>query len=168
MISIAMATYNGEKHLREQLASIASQTYLPLELVVCDDGSTDETLSILHEFSTVAPFECRIFRNEKTLGFAENFLRSASHCKGNWIAFCDQDDVWLPTKLEDAYKEIINNSGLYLVLQNAYICDDALNKHKPFKGVFYVKIYEIAWCNRDCRLRRTFHVFRKRLVGPLG
>lgn len=98
-ISIAMATYNGERFLQEQLDSLARQTLLPYELVVCDDGSTDATVSILEAFASSTPFPVRIYRNEENLGYGDNFLKAARLCKGDWIAFCDQDDVWLEHKL---------------------------------------------------------------------
>ncbi|WP_205974823.1 glycosyltransferase family 2 protein [Paraburkholderia sp. Tr-20389] len=99
-ISIAMATYNGARYIRQQLDSLADQTVLPFELVVTDDGSTDDTLAIIERFAEHAPFEVRIFRNPQRLNFADNFLRAASLCRGDWIAFCDQDDVWMKDKLE--------------------------------------------------------------------
>lgn len=99
-ISIALATYNGARFLKEQLVSLAEQTILPAELIVTDDGSTDETLSILEWFSCVAPFHVSVHCNDKRLGYGMNFLKAASLCSGEVIAFCDQDDVWLPFKLE--------------------------------------------------------------------
>ncbi|HKU26536.1 MAG TPA: glycosyltransferase [Candidatus Sulfotelmatobacter sp.] len=99
-ISIAMATYNGEKYIGEQLESLGRQTLLPFELVVTDDGSSDRTLEILNAFSEGAPFSVRVFRNATRLGYEENFLKAASLCNGDVIAFCDQDDVWMERKLE--------------------------------------------------------------------
>jgi glycosyltransferase involved in cell wall biosynthesis len=98
--SIAMATYNGEKYIGEQLESLARQALLPFELVVTDDGSSDGTLDILTDFSESAPFPVRIFRNATRLGYEENFLKAASLCSGDVIAFCDQDDIWMERKLE--------------------------------------------------------------------
>lgn len=98
-ISIAMATYNGERYLREQLDSLAAQTYPPAELVVTDDGSKDATLEILEQFAASAPFPVRVFRNEKNLGYGSNFMRAASLCTGDLISFADQDDKWYPEKL---------------------------------------------------------------------
>lgn len=98
-VSIAMATYNGERHIREQLESLASQTRLPHELVVTDDCSSDQTLEIVANFALNAPFPVRVIRNESNLGFADNFLKAAALCGGDVIAFCDQDDKWLPGKL---------------------------------------------------------------------
>jgi glycosyltransferase involved in cell wall biosynthesis len=127
-ISVAMATYNGAGYLAQQLESLASQEKWPLELVVCDDGSTDETVSMLENFSETSPFPIRIYRNERNLGFAENFLKAAALCKGDFIAFCDQDDVWLPNKLKDVYKVIEKHPQTQLVLQNAYIGNQWLDK----------------------------------------
>ncbi len=123
-----MATYNGAGYLIQQLESLASQEKLPLELVVCDDGSTDETVSILERYSETAPFPTRIYRNEKNLGFADNFLKAASLCNGDFIAFCDQDDVWLPKKLKGAYEAIEENPETQLVLQKSYICNERLER----------------------------------------
>jgi glycosyltransferase involved in cell wall biosynthesis len=104
-VSVAMATYNGSKYIRQQLESIAAQSYLPCELVVTDDGSNDTTLQIIQDFAATAPFPIRISPNERRLGYADNFLRAASLCEGDIIAFCDQDDVWEPSKLAICTKE---------------------------------------------------------------
>jgi glycosyltransferase involved in cell wall biosynthesis len=99
-ISIAMTTFNGARYLGEQLNSLASQTVTPLELVVCDDTSSDETVTILHSFAAQAPFPVKILQNADRLGFQQNFMKAASLCKGSLIAFCDQDDIWNENKLE--------------------------------------------------------------------
>lgn len=99
-LSVALATYNGERFLDQQLESIARQTLKPAECVVGDDGSTDGTLDLLERFARSAPFPVSITRNNQRLGVADNFLTTAGRCAGELIAFCDQDDVWLPRKLE--------------------------------------------------------------------
>ena len=98
-VSIAMAAYNGERFLREQLETIRLQTLQPLELVVTDDGSTDSTLALLEDFAKTVSFPIHIYRNETRLRYADNFLKAASLCQGDLVAFCDQDDLWLPEKL---------------------------------------------------------------------
>jgi glycosyltransferase involved in cell wall biosynthesis len=98
--SVAMATYNGARHLQEQLDSIRAQVLPPAELVVCDDGSTDATIDILTRFASGAPFAVRIEQNPSRLGFRDNFVKAASLCSEEFVAFSDQDDVWLPRKLE--------------------------------------------------------------------
>ena len=97
--SVALATYNGARHLQEQLDSLARQTLLPSELVVRDDGSTDDTLAIVEAFARTAPFPVHAERNAVNLGWGPNFLSAALACQGDVVAFCDQDDVWLPGKL---------------------------------------------------------------------
>ena len=98
-ISIALCTYNGAAHLAEQLDSLIVQTFPPYELVVCDDKSQDESIAILESFVTRSPFPVRIYRNPQRLGISNNFEQAIHLCKGNVIALCDQDDVWLPNKL---------------------------------------------------------------------
>ncbi len=97
LISVAMATYNGGKFLRQQLDSIFAQTYPSLEVVVTDDQSADGTVSILHEYGKKYPL--RYVVNGSRLGVVGNFERAVSLCHGDYIAFADQDDVWLPDKL---------------------------------------------------------------------
>ncbi len=99
-LSVALCTYNGARHLQEQLESITLQTRLPDELVACDDGSSDTTLEILHGFAGDAPFEVRVYSNPRNLGVAKNFEKALGLCRGDSVALSDQDDVWLPRKLE--------------------------------------------------------------------
>lgn len=122
-ISVAMATYNGEEFINEQLASLASQEYLPSELVVCDDNSTDDTVAVIEAFKKISPFPVLIIKNKKKLGPINNFFKSVSYCKGEWICFCDQDDVWLPSKILLAKLEVEKNPTINLVLQKAYLTD---------------------------------------------
>jgi glycosyltransferase involved in cell wall biosynthesis len=127
-ISIAMGTYNGAKFIQEQLDSFARQTYQPFELVVCDDGSTDDTLKIIGEFAETSGFPVHIHRNEQNLGFANNFMKCAGLCKGDWIAFSDQDDVWFPDKLAKVVRRIEQQRSdkLVLVCHSADLVDEEL------------------------------------------
>jgi glycosyltransferase involved in cell wall biosynthesis len=127
-ISIAMATFNGEKYLREQLESFARQTVLPRELVVCDDCSSDSTACIIDKFATSAPFPVHFHRNDFRLGYADNFFKAAKLCKGSWIAFSDQDDVWLPNKLAtvDSVIKRYERDDLMLVGHTSLIANERL------------------------------------------
>lgn len=99
--SVVLCTYNGAAFLPAQLNSLLSQTRLPDFMVVGDDGSTDGTLDILTEFQARAPFRVTILTGEaRPLGHAANFARTIGQAEGSWFAFCDQDDVWHPHKLE--------------------------------------------------------------------
>jgi glycosyltransferase involved in cell wall biosynthesis len=123
-VSVAMATYNGERFLGEQLRSLAEQTRLPDELVVCDDGSGDRTVEVLERFAADAPFPVRVHRNERRLRFEENFLRAASLCDGDAVAFCDQDDVWLSDKLRVC--EAALDDGTTVVAHASELADESL------------------------------------------
>jgi glycosyltransferase involved in cell wall biosynthesis len=118
-ISIAMCTFDGSDYLQEQLVSIAKQTHLPDELVVCDDGSTDSTLQILDEF--------KIHCNKKRLGATKNFEKVITLCKGEIIALCDQDDIWLPQKIKKIAETFKKNPGVGYIFSNALVVDEKLN-----------------------------------------
>ncbi len=100
ILSIAMATYNGARFLREQLDSFVAQSRQPDELVVNDDCSSDATVEILTRFAGVAPFPVRIHVNERRLGYAGNFNEALLRTTGDLVFLSDQDDVWFPQKLE--------------------------------------------------------------------
>lgn len=99
-ISIVLATHNGAQYLAEQLDSLARQRRPPFELIVSDDDSSDATLQIVGEFAKSANFPVKLKANKPALGFRDNFIAAAQIATGDWIAFCDQDDIWRPEKLE--------------------------------------------------------------------
>ncbi len=125
-ISIAMATYNGARFLEEQLASLANQSLLPDELVIVDDLSQDNTISLAESFRECAPFTVRIYQNPTNLGFVSNFSRVLSHCKGDLVFLCDQDDVWFPQKLETIARLSEAKTNVHLFLCDAEITDQTL------------------------------------------
>lgn len=125
-ISVAMCTYNGAQYLEEQLASILNQTRLPDEVVICDDGSHDNTLNILHTFSRQAPFETHIHCNKTTLGSTKNFENAIRLCTGDIIALSDQDDVWHMQKLARIEQVFLHSSQVGGVFTNADIVDQKL------------------------------------------
>lgn len=123
-ISVALCTFNGSRFLAEQLQSIAAQTVLPSELVICDDGSTDETLSILNQFAENAPFQVQLFQNEKRLGPAENFEKAICACNGEVIFLCDQDDIWETDKVEHMMQAFEANPTAAYAFSNAEMIGD--------------------------------------------
>lgn len=127
-ISVAMATYNGARYVRAQLDSIAGQSVLPHEIVITDDSSSDATVQIAEIWARDAPCPVRVYRNESNLGFANNFMRAAGLCTGDWIAFSDQDDVWYPNKLERVIETIAatTTDDLVLVCHMADVVDENL------------------------------------------
>lgn len=108
MISVALATYNGSRFLREQLDSILNQTLVDFEVIVCDDCSSDDTLQILQEYAS-KDSRFKVFSNKSNHGFKKNFEHILSLCNGEFVAFCDQDDIWEPNHLELLYKKIGGN-----------------------------------------------------------
>lgn len=123
-ISVAMATYNGARFIAEQLASIAHQTVLPDELVICDDGSLDGTGELVSNFAARAPFEVQWHANPERLGYVRNFRRAASLCGGDVIVFSDQDDIWAPGRISTVLDAFQDPSAL-LVYHNAMVVDEA-------------------------------------------
>ncbi len=123
-ISVALCTYNGERFLPRQLSSIAAQTRLPDEMVICDDGSTDHTVAMLRRFAAEVPFPVRIHVNERNLGSSVNFENAILQCQGDLIALCDQDDIWFSTRLERCEAEFAAHSDLGLVFSDGLVIDE--------------------------------------------
>jgi glycosyltransferase involved in cell wall biosynthesis len=119
-VSVALATYNGARYLDKQLESLAAQSLKPLEIVVSDDGSSDGTLQVVHEFATRTDIPLNIMPNEAQVGYRLNFRRAAQSCTGDLIAFCDQDDIWREDKLERVV-ELFSSSEVQLVYHNAIV-----------------------------------------------
>ena len=119
-VSVALAVYNGADYLAQQLDDLRSQSLLPCELVVCDDGSTDVTLDILQDFADSAPFPVQIHRNPARLGYRQNFIQCAGLCSGDFVAFCDQDDRWSPEKLK-TIADPFEDPETMLVFHNARV-----------------------------------------------
>ncbi|ODT74361.1 MAG: glycosyl transferase [Nitrosomonadales bacterium SCN 54-20] len=125
--SIALASCNGERHMREQLASIACQTMLPDELVVYDDASTDATPAIVLDFARHAPFPVRYFQNSKRVGTVPNFENAIRACEGEIIFLCDQDDVWHVNKIALIKERFISSPDVGAVFTDANIVDENLH-----------------------------------------
>lgn len=104
-IAILMATYNGEKYLREQLQSLYNQTYTDWTLYIGDDGSSDGTASIVREFSQ--RYGNIVFhQNSEGKGAMRNFMDLLAEAEADYYMFCDQDDVWLPHKVETTLRKM--------------------------------------------------------------
>ena len=104
MISVALCTYNGECYIYEQVESILNQTMPVDEIVVCDDGSSDNTLQIIEGFVGITNTAIHIHSNETNLGPAKNFQKAINLCSGDIIFLSDQDDVWVPEKVATIIK----------------------------------------------------------------
>jgi glycosyltransferase involved in cell wall biosynthesis len=112
LVSIIIATFNGEKYLLEQLNSIVKQTYRNTEIIICDDASTDSTVAIIEEFAKTYS-NVSYYTNETNKGVNKNFEDAFLKAKGDFIAIADQDDIWLPQKIE-TQMELFTSSGIVL------------------------------------------------------
>lgn len=137
LVSIAMTTYNGEKFIKEQLDSLLNQTYNNLEIIICDDGSTDGTVEIIKEYEQTDN-RIKLFQNEKNLGVLKNFEKAISLCRGEYIALSDQDDVWLGNKIEILLHEIGDNILIFhddkLIDNNGVVLKDSFWKKVGIKN----------------------------------
>lgn len=123
MISVALCTYNGERYIEALLASIFSQTRKPDEIVICDDQSTDGTVEKIRELVAKADIACDLIVNEKNLGFARNFQKCISLCKGDVIFLCDQDDVWKASKIEELSAIMERQPQILSITTNFHLID---------------------------------------------
>ena len=98
-VSIALCTYNGAEYIKAQLDSLCQQTYNNIEIVIVDDCSSDDTVSICNEYAA-KDNRIRTCQNTQNLGFNKNFEKAISLCQGDYIAISDQDDIWCLDKIE--------------------------------------------------------------------
>ncbi len=124
-VSVVMCTYNGATYLREQLDSIVKQTYPIHELIVQDDGSSDNTLEIVRDYANRFSF-VKIYENEHNLGYNRNFLNAVMKANGDAIAIADQDDIWEPDKLASQMELL--KGGNSLVFHNSFLFDASPEK----------------------------------------
>lgn len=159
--SVALCTYNGAKYIEEQIRSILNQTMPVDEIVVCDDGSIDCTIDIVEKLKLTSEIPVIIIQNARNIGFKENFIKAMGLCRGDVIFLSDQDDVWLPDKVEKAIswfdahpdKEVMFTDAI-LINENGEILDESLwqrfgfdkKKQKYFDRGYGLDIW--AWCNR--------------------
>jgi len=124
-VSVAMATCDGGRFVAEQLASLAGQTRPPDELVVCDDASRDDTRERVAGFAEGVSFDVRVETNASRLGITKNFERAIELCSGDVIFLADQDDYWLPTKIERMLALLRERPEVGAVFCNGRVVDEA-------------------------------------------
>ena len=158
-ISIALASFNGERYLQEQLQSFLDQTRLPDEVVISDDASTDGTMEIVRRFQESAPFAVKVIQGRGRQGFVANFNRALEATTGDLVFLSDQDDVWFPNKLEAMEAAADAQQDAWLLM-----CDAALVDHDLAEAGFSkldqiesaglpLEYYAMGCC---CAIRRDF------------
>lgn len=135
-ISIGLAVYNGEQFLVQQLQSLISQSIKPFEIVIVNDCSTDGSELIIRQFD-FGGIPVRFINNDQNLGVIATFRKILTICEGDFIALCDQDDIWLPNKLELCLNEFnflnpkqpcVVFSDLTLIDKDGNVIEDSLYK----------------------------------------
>ncbi len=158
MIDILLATYNGEKYLSQQIDSIIAQTCKDWQLLIRDDLSTDNTVNIIKSYTRRHPDKIRLIEDNKGhLGLARNFEALLESAQSEFIMFCDQDDIWLPNKIEltlntmKAARQTWPNAPL-LVHTDLKVVDETL---KPIAESFW-KLNRIS-PESDCQLKKIIY-----------
>ena len=150
MISVCMATYNGEKFIKEQISSILKQLSLNDELIISDDGSTDNTIKIINDFNDS---RIKLVYNEGVHGFVGNFENSLKYANGDYIFLADQDDVWVDNKVEicceylKKYDFVVHDC--YQTNEDLSIyCNSRFEKYSLKRGYLrlYIKMRFIGCC----------------------
>lgn len=124
-VSVVMATFNGEKYIKEQIQSIMNQTELPDEIIVIDDGSTDNTVDIIRDVLANTNTTYQLITHKKNKGVTEAFQEGIGLASSDYVMICDQDDVWKKEKIELTKSAM--NENVALILCNASIVDGELN-----------------------------------------
>ena len=125
--SVALCTYNGEQYIVEQLKSILTQTILPKEIIISDDGSKDKTLKLAKELLKDSSIKYKIVQNREPHGVTANFSNAISLCSEEIIFTSDQDDVWVKNKAEVILKIFNENTEALLVFTDGELVDQKLN-----------------------------------------
>ena len=127
-VAVLMSAYNGEKYISEQINSILQQTYQNLVLYIRDDGSSDNTVSILEEYERQKKI---VLIQGENLGFINSFFDVMKKCEtADYYAWCDQDDIWIPDKIERAVEKLEENKRLHM------------RKGEPHAPVLYFSDYD--------------------------
>lgn len=145
LVSVALCTYNGAQYLQRQLDTILQQTCTNMELIIVDDASTDNTLSLLQSCAAKDK-RVKLFSNETNLGFNQNFQKAIMLCAGEWIAIADQDDVWHTNKIEKMIRQWNHHSVLLHCSSQKFTSEQTINhtSKPPTKGFNGTSVAAIA------------------------
>ena len=167
MISVCIATYNGEKHIKEQLDSILSQLGENDEIIISDDNSVDNTINIIQFYNDT---RIKVFSNKiEKKGYTGNFENALKQASGDIIFLSDQDDVWAETKVEycvallEKYDMIISDAVL-IDEENNLIGDSFYKIRKPYKSMLG-NVYKFGYLGCCLAFRRT--ILEKALPFPV-
>lgn len=154
-IDVLLATYNGEKYLREQIDSILNQTYSNIRLVISDDCSKDNTREIIKEYEEKDDRVISYF-HEKNLGYVKNFEFLLTKVENDIYMLSDQDDVWLPTKIEHTYNKMVETNA-DLVFTDLEVVDENLKMMYPSFNDYMKLSRKIKKYKTDYRLQYLYN-----------
>ena len=142
-ISVIIATYNGAKFIEEQFDSILAQSIQPDEVVITDDGSTDNTIEIIQRYIDEHNLNLKwhLYLNEKNKGYAQNFLEGSMRTTGDIVFFCDQDDIWTLNRVKKMSEVLKKKSQINLLCSNL----------EPF----YYEEDTCKWSEKDLEVMKT-------------
>ncbi len=123
-LSVAMCTYNGSKFIKDQLNSIINQSRLVNEIIICDDCSTDDTVTIINDYIEKHPGLIQLFQNQTNIKSTKNFENAITKCTGDYIFLADQDDIWNYNKVEKIIAKFEANESLEGIFSNGNLIDD--------------------------------------------
>jgi glycosyltransferase involved in cell wall biosynthesis len=161
-VAVVVATYNGATYLRQQLESIVQQTYKPSQIIIVDDDSLDDTLQVANNFAAHHP-EVMVVQNETRLGYIKNFEKGMLIATASYVALSDQDDIWMPHKLETLLANIGDQMLAYsdseLIDANGQLLNQKMSSIKNQLAYHTPIMYAIgAWAPGHAML------FKKELV----
>ena len=175
-IDILMATYNGEKYLKEQIESILNQSYENINLIISDDCSNDNTKKILQEYEKKDK-RIKVYYQKENLGYIKNFEFLSKKIENEIYMLSDQDDVWLPQKVEKSY-ELLKKENADLVFGDLEVVDENLNTIYPSFGDFmllnrkikkYIKSYKLNYlynCVTGCTVMSKKKFIKQMMPFP--
>lgn len=164
-VSIIIPAYNAELYIQEAIESVLSQTFKDIELIVVDDSSIDRTAEIVKGFGS----KLKYLRHSENKGLSSARNSGFRQAQGEYIAFLDADDVWLPTKTEEQVKLLENDKELALVYSNCYLINEEglhigklFDSIKPYSGFVFRKLI------LDNFIPTSSVIIRKKILDELG
>lgn len=141
--SVALCTYNGENFIGEQLDSILNQSVKPSEIIICDDGSTDNTLKIIGNYFEKNPDIFRVYKNEQNLKIVKNFEKAINLCTNEIIFLCDQDDIWDQNKIESILLFFEKNPDKDAVFHDMKLLKDSMLQNIKLWHTLYFDVDQL-------------------------
>lgn len=179
MIDILLSTYNGYLYLNEQIDSIINQSYNCWRLLIRDDGSTDRTIDIIQKYRQIHPSKFYILRSQGQIGACQSFAELLKKSTADYVMFCDQDDVWLPDKIELTFKKmeslernhpnrpVLVHTDLYVVERTLKNISNSMWSYANFDITTEKELYKIASQNIVTGCTMMINKSAKRVSLPI-